>query len=250
SNMVAQLKQLQASDLLDDAMRLIPKVRRDAGLIPLVTPTSQIVGSQAVSLALDRKKGNPDYSNPSMQFISLVKGEYGHTPVAVDPEFRRKLTGSPEEVPYDTSKYKQPENPVLPEFGGVKLASNHEEELLLELLPAVATGFLRKRRQEEFNATQAAAAAVAMAKAAEEAAKAEPQEPITGEVVKAPMGGTIMEIRVTPGEAVKKGQVILVYEAMKMENEVEAERDAVIKRIFVKPGEVVGLEANLIEFAD
>ncbi len=90
--MVAQLKQLQASELLDDAMRLIPKVRRDAGLIPLVTPTSQIVGSQAVSLALDRKKGNPDYSTPSLQFISLVKGEYGHTPVAIDPSFReRKL---------------------------------------------------------------------------------------------------------------------------------------------------------------
>ena len=61
SNMVAQLKALQAEDLLDDAMRLIPKVRRDAGLVPLVTPTSQIVGSQAVSVALDRKKGNPDY---------------------------------------------------------------------------------------------------------------------------------------------------------------------------------------------
>ena len=132
----------------------------------------------------------------------------------------------------------------------MKLASNLEDALMLELLHAVATGFLRKRRQEEFNATQAASAAAAAAKAAEEAAKAEPQEPITGEVVTAPMGGTIMEIRVTPGQTVKKGQVILVYEAMKMENEVEAERDAVIKRIFVKPGEVVGLEANLIEFAD
>ena len=63
SNMVAQLKSLGAEDLLDDAMRLIPMVRRDAGLVPLVTPTSQIVGSQAVSVALDRKKGNPDYSN-------------------------------------------------------------------------------------------------------------------------------------------------------------------------------------------
>ena len=105
SNMVAQLKALQAEDLLDDAMRLIPKVRRDAGLVPLVTPTSQIVGSQAVSVALDRKKGNPDYSNPSNQFISLVKGEYGHTPVAVDPEFRAKITGSPEEKAYAVSKY-------------------------------------------------------------------------------------------------------------------------------------------------
>ena len=99
SNMVAQLKALGASDLLDDAMRLIPKVRRDAGLVPLVTPTSQIVGSQAVSVALDRKKGNPDYSNPSNQFISLVKGEYGHTPVAVDPAFREKIAGTPVETP-------------------------------------------------------------------------------------------------------------------------------------------------------
>ncbi len=113
SNMVAQLKALQASDLLDDAMKLIPKVRRDAGLVPLVTPTSQIVGSQAVSLALDRKKGNPDYTTRSNQFISLIKGEYGHTPVAIDPEFRQQITGSPEEKPYDVTKYTKPENPVV-----------------------------------------------------------------------------------------------------------------------------------------
>jgi pyruvate carboxylase subunit B len=244
SNMVAQLKQLQASDLLDDAMRLIPKVRRDAGLIPLVTPTSQIVGSQAVSLALDRKKGKPDYSTPSMQFTSLVKGEYGHTPVPVDPAFREKITGSPEEKAYDTSKYKKPENPVLDDMGGVKLASNTEEELLLELLPAVATGFLRKRRQEEFDA--AAAAARAAARANEPAP--EPQEPITGEVLQAPMGGTIISVDVKPGDKVAPGTLLLVYEAMKMENEVTAEKSATVKRIFVRPGDVVGLEANLIEF--
>ncbi|MDE6572902.1 MAG: carboxylase, partial [Duncaniella sp.] len=71
SNMVAQLRQLKSEDLLEDAMRLIPMVRRDAGLIPLVTPTSQIVGSQAVLVALDRKNGKPDYSTTSNQFISL-----------------------------------------------------------------------------------------------------------------------------------------------------------------------------------
>lgn len=251
SNMVAQLKQLQASELLDDAMRLIPKVRRDAGLIPLVTPTSQIVGSQAVSLALDRKKGNPDYSTPSLQFISLVKGEYGHTPVAIDPSFREKITGSPVETAYDTSKYKKPENPVLPELDNVKLASNGEEELLLELLPAVATGFLRKRRQEEYDAAHAAerAAAAAAAKVAAEVAAAKtPVEPITGPTIKAPMGGTIISIGVKAGDKVKKGQIVLVYEAMKMENEVEASEDAVVKRVLVNPGDVVGLEADLIEF--
>ena len=160
SNMVAQLKSLGAEDLLDDAMRLIPMVRRDAGLVPLVTPTSQIVGSQAVSVALDRKKGNPDYSNPSNQFIALVKGEYGHTPVPVDPAFREKITGSPVETPYDVNSYRKPENPALPDLGGKPLATNKEEELLLELLPSVANGFLRRRRTEEYEASRPAAAEV------------------------------------------------------------------------------------------
>lgn len=246
SNMVAQLKALQASDLLDDAMRLIPKVRRDAGLVPLVTPTSQIVGSQAVSLALDRKKGNPDYTTRSNQFISLIKGEYGHTPVAIDPAFREQITGSPEERPYDVSKYTKPENPVIEELGGVKLASNNEEYLLLELLPNVANGFLKRRRTEEYQASEAAKAAAAPVVEVVE----EPQEPITGEVITAPMSGRVVEVNVKAGDAVKAGQVLLVYEAMKMENDVTVEKDAVVKRVFVKTGEVIATDAPLVEFAD
>lgn len=246
SNMVAQLKALQASDLLDDAMRLIPKVRRDAGLVPLVTPTSQIVGSQAVSLALDRKKGNPDYSNASNQFISLIKGEYGHTPVAINPEFRAQITGSPEERPYDVNSYRKPENPKLDDLGGVSLASNDEEYLLLELLPSVANGFLRRRRTEEYQSKLDKQAEEAKAV---EAAK-EPEEPITGEVLSAPMGGRVIQVNVKAGQAVKAGDVLLVYEAMKMENDVTAEKDAVVKRVFVKPDDIVGTDAPLIEFAD
>ncbi|MCM1221819.1 MAG: hypothetical protein NC548_45845, partial [Lachnospiraceae bacterium] len=243
SNMVAQLKALGAEDLLEDAMRLIPMVRRDAGLVPLVTPTSQIVGSQAVSVALDRKKGQPDYSNPSNQFISLVKGEYGKTPVPVDPAFREKITGSPIEKPYDVSAYKKPTNPTLPEYGNVPLASNKEEELLLELLPTVANTFLRKRRAEEFAAT--AAAAPAKEEKVEEKA---PQEPITGPTLNAPMGGRIIEIKVAPGDKVTKGETILVYEAMKMENDVTAEREGIVKRIFVKPDDIVATDQVLAEF--
>lgn len=244
SNMVAQLKSLHAEDLLDDAMKLIPKVRRDAGLVPLVTPTSQIVGSQAVSVALDRKKGNPDYSNASNQFISLVKGEYGHTPVTIDPQFRAKITGSPEEKAYDTSSYRKPENPELPELDGVKLASNDEEYLLLELLPNVATGFLRNRRKEEYQAQKSESEAQVIKEEVAEAL----EEPITGEVLKAPMGGTIISVNVKPGDKVNSGDLLLVYEAMKMENEVSAEKTVTVKRVFVNPGDVVGLEANLIEF--
>ncbi len=228
-------------------MALIPKVRRDAGLVPLVTPTSQIVGSQAVFLALDRKKGNADYTNKSNQFMSLIKGEYGHTPVAVDPEFRRQITGDAEEHPYDVSSYKAPENPEVAELGGMKLAQNDEEYLLLELLPNVATTFLRNKRQAEYDAQQAA---VRQAAAAKEAEKEEKIEPITGEVVSGPMPGTVLEVSVKPGDTIKKGQKLLVYESMKMENDVEAEHDATVKRVFVKPGDRFAADAPMIEYQD
>ena len=243
SNMVAQLKQLKSEDLLEDAMRLIPMVRRDAGLIPLVTPTSQIVGSQAVLVALDRKNGKPDYTTTNNQFISLVKGEYGKTPVPVDPAFREKITGSAEEKAYDVSSYKKPENPVIEEFAGIALAANNEEMLLLELLPSVANGFLRKRRKEEYDAKCADEAARHTVVVEEVAV-----EPITGPTLNAPMGGRIVSVNVKDGQAVKKGDLLLVYEAMKMENDVEAEKDAVVKRVLVKTDDVVGTDAPLIEF--
>ncbi len=246
SNMVANLRALKAEDVLDEAMALIPKVRRDAGLVPLVTPTSQIVGSQAVALALDRRKGAPDYSNKNNQFISLVKGEYGKTPVAIDPAFREKITGSPEERPYDTGSFREPANPELPEFGGVKLAQNEEEFLLLELLPSVANTFLKNKRKAEFEAKQAEM------KAAEPEAKPEetqaPVEEITGKVFRAPMGGTVIELLAKPGQTVKTGDLLLVYEAMKMENDLATDIQGTIKRFLVKEGDVIATDQPLVEF--
>lgn len=249
SNMVAQLKALGAEELLEDAMALIPKVRRDAGLVPLVTPTSQIVGSQAVSLALDRKKGNPDYSNPSNQFISLIKGEYGHTPVAISPDFRKQIAGTETETPYDVRSYRMPDNPELPEYGGVKLASNDEELLLLQLLPSVAVNFLKKRRKEEWEAKRAAESTAGAGTADEAAAEAD-DAPVTGHTISAPMGGRVIDVRVKPGQRVKKGDIVMVYEAMKMENDVEAPEDGVVKRIFAHVDDVVGTDALLVEFED
>ncbi len=246
SNMVANLRALKAEDVLDEAMALIPKVRRDAGLVPLVTPTSQIVGSQAVALALDRRKGAPDYSNKNNQFISLVKGEYGKTPVAIDPAFREKITGSPEERPYDTGSFREPANPELPEFGGVKLAQNEEEFLLLELLPSVANTFLKNKRKAEFEAKQAEM------KAAEPEAKPEetqaPVEEITGKVFRAPMGGTVIELLAKPGQTVKTGDLLLVYEAMKMENDLATDIEGTIKRFLVKEGDVIATDQPSVEF--
>ena len=248
SNMVAQLRQLKAEDVLEDAMKLIPKVRRDAGLVPLVTPTSQIVGSQAVMVALSRKSGNEDYKNVSNQFASLVRGEYGKTPVAIDPAFRKQITGNEQEIPYDVNSYKSPENPVLPKYGNVKLAKDNQEYLLLELLPTVAKTFLENRRAEEF---AAAGGVAATAPAVEEKpVEVSVDAPVSGPTLNAPMGGTVVEIHVKPGDKVKKGQSVLMYEAMKMQNEIESEGEYTVKRILVKTGDVVQTGQPMIEFED
>ncbi len=145
TNMLAQLKALKLEKLLPRTLEIIPTVRLAAGCPPLVTPTSQIVGVQAVNCVIDENKGQPFYTSKSIQFVNLVKGTYGHTPIPVDSEFRYKISGVREETPYDTGKYKKQDNPTFPEYGDVKLAQNEKEELLLELFPAVAGEYLKNK---------------------------------------------------------------------------------------------------------
>ena len=244
TNMVAQLKQFKSEDLLEKAMELIPEVRLAAGLPPLVTPTSQIVGAQAVNCALDMKKGKPKYTTVSNQFVSLVKGEYGHTPVPVDPEFRLQIAGVREETNYDTSKYKMQPNPVLEEYGGVQLAENEKEVLLLELFPMVAKEFLMKQKKARWEAERPAAAE----QAEKPAAQAVPvQEEITGTVVAAPLPGRVLQVKVKAGDTITKGQDVVVLEAMKMENSIPSEVAGRVKRVLVAEGDTVAENAPLVE---
>lgn len=244
SNMVAQLKQLNSMDILEQAMELIPSVRLAAGLPPLVTPTSQIVGAQAVNCALDIKSGKPMYSNVSNQFVGLVKGEYGTTPVPIDPEFRMKITGSREEIPYDTSKYQMQPNPTLPEAGGVKLAANEKEILLLELFPQVAKNFLTKEKEAAYEAQHKNEAPKEIEKAAETVKQ---EAPITGKIVESPMPGSILKVLVKAGDTVSKEQTVVILEAMKMENSLTSEYAGTVKRVFVQEGSIVNSNAPLIE---
>ncbi|MGV8138321.1 MAG: hypothetical protein AB2L20_24180 [Mangrovibacterium sp.] len=146
TNMLAQLKQLKQEELLPRVLEVIPTVRLAAGCPPLVTPTSQIVGAQAVNCVIDEKHGKPFYSNNSIQFVNLVKGSYGKTPIPVDPEFRQQIAGTREEIPFNVSNYRKQPNPSFPAYGeNVKLASTEKEELLLELFPTVASKFLKDR---------------------------------------------------------------------------------------------------------
>ncbi len=152
TNMLAQLKQLKLEHLLPRTLEIIPTVRMDAGCPPLVTPTSQIVGAQAVNCVIDETKGQPWYTSKSIQFVNLVKGGYGKTPVPVDPEFREKIAGVKNETPYDTSTYKPQENPEFPEYGGVRLVTNEKDQLLLELFPAVASEYFKRNIEAKYKA--------------------------------------------------------------------------------------------------
>ena len=245
SNMVAQLQALKAEDILPKAMELIPEVRLSAGLPPLVTPTSQIVGAQAVNCALDLKAGRPMYTTKNNQFVNLVKGEYGTTPVPVNPDFRFKICGVREESNYDISKYQHQPNPELPEAGGVKLAENEKEELLLELFPLVAKPYLTGVKTKAYQAKVAAEAP------AKEEVVAEPKaQPITGHTIVAPLPGKVIEFKVKVGDAVAVGQEVAVLEAMKMENSITSDAAGYVKQILVVAGENVATDAVLIELGD
>lgn len=245
TNMVAQLKQLGSESILDNAMLLIPRVRLDAGLPPLVTPTSQIVGAQAVNCAMSIKKGKPMYSNTSNQFVALVKGEYGHTPVPVNPKFRKEIAGVTEETPYDVSKYKMQPNPVLENCGGVKLAENEKEVLLLELFPTVAKDFLTKTKTEAYKATHKEEAQENNNAAAETAPKE--KIVITGTPVEAPMPGKVFKLLVAEGDEVKEGQDVVILEAMKMENNLSSPVSGKVKRIFLAEGDAVAASGVIME---
>lgn len=238
TNMVAQLKSLKSEDILEDAMKLIPTVRLAAGLPPLVTPTSQIVGAQAVNCAMDIKNGKPMYSNVSNQFKSLVKGEYGHTPVAVDPDFREKLCGHRDARDFDTANYTYQPNPVLENCGGVQLAANREEIMLLELFPMVAKEFLTGVKKAAWEAQGGGASAAGAAKVA---------TTVYGEAVVTPLPGKVLSFLVKVGDKVKLGDPIAVVEAMKMENTITSTCEGTVNGIMASVGDTLAAEAALVD---
>ena len=243
SNMLAQLKAVKSESILDEAMKLIPRVRLDAGLPPLVTPTSQIVGAQAVSCALSLHKGNEMYSIVSKNFEDLVKGQYGETPVPVNPSFRKRITGSEQEIPYDTSSYQHQDNPELLDCGNKRLAQDDKELLLLELFPNVAKEYLTKVRQQEW-------AQEAPKKEAEENSTLEKESKlpfIGGELVKAPLPGRVLSVKVTPGDEVQSGQALLILEAMKMENDIRTVFGGKVRQVLVKEHDYVPADTPMVE---
>ena len=152
SNLVSQLKQAGKSDLLDAVLEEVPRVRADAGYPPLVTPSSQIVGTQAVFNVLYGER----YKTVTKEFRGLVRGDYGQTPVAMDPEFVKKVIGDAEQITCRPADLLKPEldelRAKIPQY-----MEQDEDVLSYALFEQVALKFFEYRKQQKYGIDATAA---------------------------------------------------------------------------------------------
>ena len=144
SNLLSQLKQAGKADQLKAVLEEVPRVRKDAGYPPLVTPTSQIVGTQAVFNVIMGER----YKMCNDQFKGLVAGKYGTTPVPIDPEFRKKIIGDEPAIDCRPADLLEPEldklRAEIPEW-----IEQEEDVLSYAQFPKVALDFFKKRRDKK-----------------------------------------------------------------------------------------------------
>lgn len=145
SNLVSQLKQAGKEDQLEEVLREVPRVREDAGYPPLVTPSSQIVGSQAVFNVI----GGERYKMVTKEFKGLVRGEYGATPVPIKPEFIQKIIGDEQPITCRPADLLAPELDKMREE--MKEWYEQEEDVLTYAqFGQVAVKFFEKRRNKKY----------------------------------------------------------------------------------------------------
>lgn len=143
SNLVSQLKQAGKEDQLTEVLAEVPKVRADCGYPPLVTPSSQIVGTQAVFNIV----GGERYKMVTKEFKGIVRGEYGKTPVPIDPAFRKKIIGDEKPIDCRPADLLKPELETLKEE--VKPWATQEEDVLsYAQFGQVAVKFFEKRNNK------------------------------------------------------------------------------------------------------
>ena len=146
SNLLSQLKMMNALDRLDEALAETPRVRADLGYPPLVTPTSQMVGVQAVTNVLQGER----YKKVSSEVKAYCRGEYGKTPAPIDPEVQKIILG--DEKPL-TGRYADTLEPLFEktkaELGDT--AQSDEDVLSYIAFPQVAEAFFEQRKAAEEN---------------------------------------------------------------------------------------------------
>ena len=143
SNMIKQLKDAGKSDQLQDVLEEIPRVREDAGYPPLVTPTSQIVGTQAVFNVIMGER----YKTVTKEFRGLMHGDYGKTPAPVNSELQKRIVGDDEPITCRFADTLAPELEILKEECK-EWVEQPEDVLSYAQFPQVATKFFEKRREK------------------------------------------------------------------------------------------------------
>jgi len=256
SNLVSQLIEQKALDEYDEVLAEIPRVREDLGYPPLVTPTSQIVGSQAVLNVLTGER----YKAVPKEVKDYVKGLYGRSPAEINPKIKAEILEDEEPItvrpadliPLEYEKMKA-------EAEGKGLVKKVEDVLTYALYLQVAEKFLKGEAKEEVLKKAAPAESQAAVNIGKPAAfnvevdgeaylvkiapagmsieAAEPKAPKDGVTV--PMQGVIIRYVVAKGEKVSKGDTVAVIEAMKMENDVCANKDGVVAEIYAEVGATV-----------
>jgi oxaloacetate decarboxylase (Na+ extruding) subunit alpha len=283
TNMEGQLKEQGAQDKFDEVLAEIPRVREDLGFIPLVTPTSQIVGTQAVINVLTGER----YKSITKETAGILKGEYGAAPAPFNKELQARVLDGAEAVTCRPADLLEAEMDKLTaelkgiaKEKGIKLAVDEIDDVLTyALFPQIGLKFLENRGNpaafepaptgKEAPAREAGKPEVYTVEvggksfvvqvneggdieglktvgggANSSAAVAAPVG--TGEPQSAPLAGNIFKVLVQPGHAVEEGQLVIILEAMKMETEIRAFKAGTIAAVNVKVGDAVAVGDSLL----
>jgi oxaloacetate decarboxylase (Na+ extruding) subunit alpha len=288
TNMESQLKEQGAAHRLDEVLTEIPKVRADLGYIPLVTPTSQIVGTQAVLNVLTGER----YKTITKETAGVLKGEYGTTAAPVNEQLQAQvLDGAqpiscrPADLLNDELDSLSVELQQIAQQQNIQLADAVIDDVLTyALFPQVGLKFLANRNNPEaFEAKPSKQAADSAATAATQpdngntsqryAVKVDgkvydvvvapngqldtlvsmPDDTkpaaVDADILKSPLSGNIFKLLLNVGEPVAEGDVVIVMEAMKMETEIRATKAGNVSAIHVKEGDSVIVGQALISIA-
>ncbi|MCH2323446.1 MAG: sodium-extruding oxaloacetate decarboxylase subunit alpha [Pseudomonadales bacterium] len=279
TNLENQLREQNAADKLDEVLDEIPRVREDLGFVPLVTPTSQIVGTQAVLNVVTGER----YRNITKETEGVLKGEYGTTPAPVNTELQAKVLDGRDAITCRPADLLEPEFEKqrttllgLVKEEGVSLVNEVDDTLTYTLFPQVGWKFLKNRNNPDvFEPVPSeedvlTSASKAKADSGIYTVKVEGKAYVVkvtdggdvshlGEVkgglapapkvavslkgeaveISAPLAGNVFNVSVELGDSIAEGDVILVLEAMKMETEIRSTHFGVVSEIFVNTGDAV-----------
>ena len=280
TNLENQLKAQDSINRFDEVIQEIPRVRKDLGYIPLVTPTSQIVGTQAVINVLS----NSRYSTVTNEVKSLLKGEYGSTPSPVSKDLQQNSIGDSAVIscrPADliSDNY----NEIVENFNtaliekDLKIDCSDENVLTYAMFPEIGLAFLEHQSDPDFFETEPAdileqadssylvsiddkeySVVVKSNNSVEingSSVKSTNEQPShaaqagSGSIINAPLGGNIFKLIAQEGQSLEPDATVLILEAMKMETEIKSPAAGVVTKIFVKPGDSVKPGDPLFEIA-